>query len=244
MKTVLQKKKILMPLLLATALVGTPLQTHAQKNVMCLKTNTGKYIELCRVRFMTVVDGGNTFDIVVKDGEGARGVTSVSFEKHSSTIDLSQYSTNTDGTAYIDMTLPVWLGTSTGKDYKLSTVSALANVDGKEFEVIGSGFNEKGVKYVTFYRSKTANVPQAGATAIDPVREGDVEQLQLLTPVHSQLSLSCCGDAKTAILYSSSGKQVGGAAVNDGQTTIFVGNLPAGAYIVKVGNKSLKFIKK
>ncbi len=243
MKTVLQKKKILMPLLLAAAMVGNPYQAHAQKNVMCLKTNTGKYIELCRVRFMAVVDGGATFDIIVKDGEGARGVSSVSFEKHASTIDLSQYSTSSDGTDYVDLNLPVWLRTSTGKDHKLSTVSALANIDGKIFEVLGSGFTESNVQYVTFYRSKTAYVPQEGATGIDAAKSGDTEQLQLLTPVHTQLSLSYCGDAKKAVLYSSSGKQVGGAAVNDGETTIYVGNLPAGVYIVKVGNKALKFTK-
>jgi hypothetical protein len=40
------------------------------------------------------------------------------------------------------------------------------------------------------------------------------------------------------------GTQVAGAAVNDGQTTVYVADLPAGVYVVKVGKKALKFTKK
>lgn len=232
-----------MPLLLAAAMLS-PLQANAAtKNVMCLKTNTGKYIELCRVSMMVVVDDNGTFDILVKDGDGVRGVTSISFEKHASDIDLSQYTTNSDGTPYIDVSLPVWLQTSTGKNFKLSTVQALANVDGYLFEVVGSGINETGVRSVRFYRSNTAR-EYTEPTGIPVVKNGDVENLQLLTPVHTQLSLSGCGDAKTAIVYSMNGTQVAGAAVNDGQTTVYVADLPAGVYVVKVGKKALKFTKK
>ena len=56
------------------------------KNVMCLKTNTGQYIEMARVSMMVVPDGGSTFEIVVKDGEGATNVESISFEKHESVL--------------------------------------------------------------------------------------------------------------------------------------------------------------
>ena len=40
------------------------------------------------------------------------------------------------------------------------------------------------------------------------------------------------------------GMQVAGAAVEGGHTTIAVGDLPAGVYVVKVGKKALKFTKK
>ncbi len=244
MKTVLQKKKILMPLLLLAAAWMPAQEIAAQKNVMCLKTNTNKYIECCRVSMIVVVDGGSTFDILTKDGDGAQGVSSISFEKHSSNIDLTKYGTGSDGLPYVDLTLPVWMQTSTGKNFKLANVSAIAEVDGRMFEVVPkSGANETGVRYVTFYRSKTEKEFQEEATAIDAVKEGDVEQLQLLTPVRSQLSLSCCGDAKTAVVYSLNGTQVGGAEVVDGQTTVYVGDLPAGVYVVKVGKKALKFTK-
>ena len=247
MKTVLRKKKILMPLLLAAALTGCPLQGHAQKNVWCLKTNTGKYIELCRVSMMATIDGGSTFDILTKDGEGAEGVTSISFEKHQSNIDLSGYQGNSsDGSVYIDMNLPVWLQTDKGDNVKLKEVNMLANVDGRTYEVLTNGGNYSDVRSVIFYRSKTAWGAQnrGGATAIQPVKQGDEEQLQLLTPVRSQLSLSGCGDAKAAVVYSMNGMQVAGAAVEGGHTTIAVGDLPAGVYVVKVGKKALKFTKK
>ena len=131
MKTVLQKKTILMPLLLA-AFAWAPMQeVSAQKNVMCLKTDKGQYIECCRVSMMATIDGGSTFDILVKDGDGAQGVSSISFEKHSSNIDLSGYQgSNPDGSTYIDVSLPVWLQTDKGDNVKLKDVSMLANVDG------------------------------------------------------------------------------------------------------------------
>lgn len=248
MKTVLQKKKILMPLLLLAAAWMPAQEIAAQKNVMCLKTNTNKYIECCRVSMIVVVDGGSTFDILTKDGDGAQGVSSISFEKHSSNIDLSGYQGNSaDGSVYIDVSLPVWLQTDKGDNMKVNNVSMLANVDGSRFEVLAkSGTNLTDVRYVTFYRSKTAWNAQTngGATAIDPVKQGDIEQLQLLTPVYTQLSLSGCGDAKTAVVYSLNGTQVGGAKVEGGCTNVNVADLPAGIYVVKVGKKALKFTKK
>ena len=247
MKTVLQKKTILMPLLLA-AFAWAPMQeVSAQKNVMCLKTDKGQYIECCRVSMMATIDGGSTFDILVKDGDGAQGVSSISFEKHSSNIDLSGYQgSNPDGSTYIDVSLPVWLQTDKGDNVKMKDVSMLANVDGSLYEVMTSGQTYTGVRSVIFYRSKTAWNAQStgGATAINPAKQGDVEQLQLLTPVHSLLSLSGCGDAKTAVVYSMNGMQVGGAAVEGGHTNIDVADLPAGVYVVKVGKKALKFTKK
>ena len=65
--------------------------------VMCLKTNTGQFIEVVRVSMMVIPDGGNTFEIVVKDCEGASTVESISFEMHESDIDLSKYSGGTSG---------------------------------------------------------------------------------------------------------------------------------------------------
>ena len=45
-------------------------------------------------------------------------------------------------------------------------------------------------------------------------------------------------------LYALDGKQVAAAAVANGVTTVYVGQLPAGVYVLRVGNKALKFTKK
>jgi hypothetical protein len=68
--------------------------------------------------------------------------------------------------------------------------------------------------------------------------------LRLLTPVHSELKLSGCGDATTATVYDIKGVEVANAPVVNGTTTITVTHLPAATYIVKVGSKALKFIKR
>ena len=65
-----------------------------------------------------------------------------------------------------------------------------------------------------------------------------------MTPVHQQLSLSGCGNATSAQVYSLDGKMLAEAAAADGNTTIQVGHLPAGVYVVRVGHKALKFTKK
>ena len=73
--------------LMAVGLFGLSNKADAAK-VMCLKTNTGQYIEVVRVSMMVVADGASTFEIVVKDGLGATNVESISFEAHESDIDL------------------------------------------------------------------------------------------------------------------------------------------------------------
>ena len=100
---------------MAVGLSMTP-NTADATEVMCLKTNSGQYIEVVRVSMMVVVDGASTFEIVVKDGEGATNVESISFEAHESDIDLSKYQGgSSDNNQTIDTSKPVFLITSTGK---------------------------------------------------------------------------------------------------------------------------------
>ena len=66
--------------LMAVGLFGLSNKADAAK-VMCLKTNTGQYIEVVRVSMMVVADGASTFEIVVKDGLGATNVESISPEQ-------------------------------------------------------------------------------------------------------------------------------------------------------------------
>ena len=237
MKQKRSMKGLLLAMLLACA------GNVAAKDVMCLKTNTGQYIEVVRVSMLVIPDGGSTFEIVVRDGEGATGVESISFETHASDIDLSKYQGNSSGeSSTIDVSKPVWLITNTGKHFLVKDVSMLASVDSQGvYEVVTTSGNETGVTSVSFFRGPEDELP----TGIQTVKEmRNVESLQLVTPVSSQLSLSGCGDVSTAVVYAVDGNQVAEAPVSNGSTTVVVGHLKSGVYIVKVGNKALKFIKK
>ena len=238
MKQFKQRWKTGMVAALLTAGLFLPSQTASAKEVMCLKTNTGQYIEVVRVSMLVIPDGGSTFEIVVRDGEGATGVESITFEKHESDIDLSKYQGGSSATDNIDMTKPVWLVTNTGKQFLVKDVKMLASIDTQGvFEVVTTEGNETGVTSVSFFRGES--------TGIEKVKEiRNVEQLRLLTPVCSQLALSGCSETGSAVVFALDGKQMTEAPVNNGHTTIFVGNLKAGVYVVKVGNKALKFIKK
>ena len=209
---------------------------------MCLKTNSGQYIEVVRISMMAVVDDNGTFDILVKDGQGATGVKSVSFEKHQSDIDFSKYKENSDGTRYIDSSKPSFLFTNTGKYFKVKDMTELRAKDGsKKFDVVVGTVTESDVEAVYFYRGDEEDLISG---IKDPLPILEEEKLELLTPVGYQLTLSGCGDAPRAELYSMNGSKVGTAAVQHGVTTLNVAELPAGVYVVKVGKKALKFVKK
>lgn len=237
----MKQKRSMKGLLLAALLACAG--NVAAKDVMCLKTNAGQYIEVVRVSMLVIPDGGNTFEIVVRDGEGATGVESVSFETHASDIDLSQYQgKSSDTSSTIDVSKPVWLITNTGKHFLVKDVNMLASIDSQGvYEVMTTNGNETGVTSVSFFRGPEAEMP----TGIQTVKEmRNVEALQLITPVSSQLSLSGCGDSDVATVYALDGKEMAEAPVANGSTTVVVSHLKSGVYIVKVGNKALKFIKK
>lgn len=227
--------------LMAVGLFGLSNKADAAK-VMCLKTNTGQYIEVVRVSMMVVADGASTFEIVVKDGLGATNVESISFEAHESDIDLSKYQGGSSGdNQTIDTSKPVFLLTSTGKYFYMKDLPKLNAKDGSDkIDVEVGGQTEKDVAYVYFYRG-----PEENLTAIDKVKTAPAEEnLVLSTPVSSQLQISGCGAATKAVIYSANGQMMTEASVCNGVTTINVEQLIKGIYIVRVGKKALKFIKK
>ena len=231
-------------LLFAVVLLST--SQSVAKQVMCLKTNGGQYIELARVSMMVVPDGGSTFEIVVKDGEGATGVENISFEKHDSDIDLSKYGGSSSGSESIDMTKPVFLLTNTGKYFYMKDLPVMTAQDGSSaFEVKVGSTVESSVSKVFFYRGPAEGVEEymtAGISA--PKSQPAEEKLELLTPIGSQMTISGCGAATEAVLYAADGRQMGVAPVNNGVTTVQVGHLDRGVYFVKVGRTSLKFMKR
>lgn len=236
----MKKKSILF---FAAVLLCVP-QAFA-KSVMCLKTNSGQYIELARVSMMVVPDGGSTFEIVVRDGEGATGVESISFEKHESDIDLSKYgSSSTEET--VDMSKPVFLLTSTGKYFYMKELPTMTARDGSsKFDLTVGSTTESDVSFVYFYRGAADNVEEVIAAGIDTPRLLPTdEQLRLQSPISSQMTISGCGAAAEAVVFGADGRIVGRSAVSNGMTTIQCDHLSHGVYIVKVGKKALKFLKK
>ena len=246
-KTVKQRWKTLALAVLVAAGLGCSADVMAaasKKNVMCVKTNTGQYFPVVRVSMMVVADGGSTFEILLKDGQGEAGVQSISFEKHEELIDFDSYKQESDGSASIDLGKPVFLLTSTGKYFYMKELPELQAKDNSSlFDVKVGSTTESNVSAVYFYRGPADNVANVVGIAA-PRAIPATERLQLQTPVSSQLQISGCGTALKATVYATNGAQVAEAAVADGATTIQVGQLPAGVYVVKVGNKALKFIKK
>ena len=237
------KTTVFSTLLLTAACVAVPsAASAASKNVMCLKTNSGQYIELARVSMIVIADGKETFEVVVRDGAGAAGVKSVSFEKHASDIDLSKYQMSSDGTPSIDLTKPIWLIADNGKYYKMKDVKEFTAIEGTNQFFLKTSAGEEKVKAVKFFRGTEADlktgIQQPAAMA------GAEEKLRLSTEVSSSLTIYGCGKAPRAVVYSANGQQVAHAPVANGCSTVQVAHLPAGVYIVKVGNKSLKFLKK
>jgi hypothetical protein len=204
----------------------------------CLITDQNDSIAMSRVQMLANVDADGKFEIVTRDGQGAVGVRNVRFARglNENSGGFQPYQENPEPTE--PLSGPLYLFTDKGDKQPLSNVSMLANIDqqGKFEVVLRSGDNLTGVQYVTF------NIGAEG-TGIQQQTVVD-NMLRLLTPVHSELKLSGCGDAQTAIVYDIKGSEVASAPVVSGTTTISVTHLPAATYIVKVGSKALKFIKK
>lgn len=202
----------------------------------CLITDRGDSIAMSRVELLANVDADGLFEVVTREGDGVAGVRNVRFARG-----LNE---NSGGfVPYEDqqeeqlLSGPLFLITDKGEEQPLSNVSMLANVDqdGRFEVVLHAGSNMTGVEYVTF---------RVGTNDTGIREHFAGTELRLLTPVHFELKLSGCGDASEVSVYNTNGVRVATASVTNGSTTIMVGNLPAGVYIAKVGNKNLKFIKK
>lgn len=237
-QTKLYFKSVLAALTLAAGLAWPTMADAAVKNVMCVKTNTGQYFPVVRVSMMVVADGASTFEIVLKDGEGEANVESVSFEKHDEDIDFNKYKEDSNNDDYIDLTKKIYLITSTGKYF---TVASMPEMKGKEnsalFDVVAGATTEADVESVFFYRGDD---PDQFSSLESIVAD---EQLQLMTPISQQMTLSGCGTARQAVVYGMNGAVLADAPVQDGVCTLQVGHLTPGVYVVKVGKKALKFVK-
>ena len=87
----------------ATLLIGLlslpsgVLAQNSNKQVWCMKTDKGKYVEMSRVQKLTDVDKQGLFKVAVHEGLSASGVESVTFEKHKPAV-----VGDADGSGYVD----------------------------------------------------------------------------------------------------------------------------------------------
>jgi len=245
MKRFTQDIKVgIMAVLMAMGFLCPQQVSAAEKdaNVWCVKTNTGNYYPVLNVSMMVVPDDGKTFEIVLKYGTGETGVTDVTFEKHKEKIDFDLYKPQSGGAVTPNFNQYIYMITNTGKYFQFKTVPTLQPVAGSDkFDVVYSDVTEKNVSKVHFVRTGDIDNYMTGVEA--PIMDQE-ENLTLQTPINSQMQISGCGDAKTAVVYSVSGAKVAQSKVSAGMTTLHVSDLTPGVYVVKVGKKSLKFVKK
>lgn len=240
----LKWKNALMAVLAVAGLAFSGQASAAERNVnvMCAKTNTGNYFPVVRISMIAAIDGGDTFEIVMKDGQGEAGIKSISFEKHQEKIDFDKYKVPTSSYPSPDFSKKIHLMTNVGQYFTFKSLPTLQPNGENTFDVV---FDNKVVASqvgkVWFYRGDNPDEHLQDGIFTPAIEE---EKLQLMSPVGYQLQLSGCGDAAKATVYSVGGKKVAEAGVNYGATTIQVGHLTTGVYVVKVGNKSLKFVKK
>ncbi len=208
----------------------------------CLITDKNDSIAMSRVAFLAYVDQTGLFEVVTREGEGATDVKQVRFARGLSAEsgDFKPYQEGQEQPS--SATGALWLQTDKGDSQPMSNVAMLANVDAKgRFEVVlQEGGSLMDVAYVTFFRDTETAIQQP------KVETGEEKEpiLRLMTPVHFELKLSGCGDATNAVVYDMRGAKMASAPVANGTTTIAVGHLITGVYIVRVGNKTLKFFKK
>lgn len=187
MRTVKQRWKTLALAVMVAAGLGISTDAMAaasKKNVMCVKTSTGNYYPVVSVSQLVVVNGGTTFNIVLKDGQKENGVQSISFEKHEVEIDFSQYQTSSDGLPYVDMTKPSYMVTSTGKFFLLKDLPTLTAKEGStKFDVTANGTIEGDVTSVTFFRGKPEDY-NPGTMAGDANGDGNVNAADIVEVVN------------------------------------------------------------
>ena len=96
MRTTINSKAFAVTLLIGLLSLPSGLMAqNSNKQVWCLKTDKGQYIEMSRVQKLTSIDTQELFKVAVRQGKGASGVKNVTFEKHAVIGDA-------DGNGYVD----------------------------------------------------------------------------------------------------------------------------------------------
>lgn len=133
----------------------------------------------------------------------------------------------------------VWcMQTNTGQLIRMSNVAYIL-AEGAEPEtfsvVLKEGNPVENVGKITFL--------QADPTGISQVETSD--DISMLTQVMgNELVISGTAEGQIVAVLSVSGAMLQQAVTTHSSTHLYIGNLTSGVYILKVGNKAIKFIKK
>jgi hypothetical protein len=188
MRTVKQRWKLFALAVFVAAGLGVSTDVMAaasKKNVICVKTSTGNYYPVVTVSQLVAVNGGTTFNIVLKDGKKENGIESISFEKHEVEIDFSEYQTNSDGTPYVDMTKPVYMVTSTGKLILMKDLPTMEVQEGStKFDVKVNGSIEGNLTHVSFYRGNPEDFNKSEDNTGDANGDGNVNAADIVEVVN------------------------------------------------------------
>ena len=166
MKKLKTERIRLLKALVLLALPLVPFDVGAQDLQWCLKTDQGQFIEMARVEMLAAVDGQSTFEVVVRKGQGAVGVKSITFELHE-----SDYVAPADDEPIVDTGTGPWcLITDSGDSIAMSRVQMLVNIDdSNQFEVVTTdGANSTGVTNIRFARGLGS--ASGGFVKIDPTQ--------------------------------------------------------------------------
>lgn len=132
----------------------------------------------------------------------------------------------------------VWcIVTDSGQKIAMSNVSFILASDASEtLSIVCNNGN-------VAYRVSKITFEQAEPTGISDIKD-DSESSFTLLPASSSLLISGCAENTTVSVYDGSGRLVRQSVITSGSHEISLSGLTPGVYILKVGNRSIKFLKK
>lgn len=124
-----------------------------------------------------------------------------------------------------------------GHAFALDSVTCLLASDTEEAFtiVLNNGNLQTGVTEATFKKQDLSAIQSATATPSAPT---------LALEARTRLVVSGCAEGTPLRLYNAGGQLLRSGQVSAGSSTVDVASLPAGVYIIKVGECSIKFHKK
>lgn len=134
----------------------------------------------------------------------------------------------------------VWcMVTQSGQTVPMSNVAYLLSAGGSQPEtfsiVLKEGDPIENVGKVNFARLET--------TGIDTVKPtGEIPMITSL--VGNQLTISATTSGQAVSVYSIGGVMMLSTVTAGEETTLYIGNLAPGVYVLKVGDTAIKFMKK
>ena len=229
----MRKLFILTILLCLYAYDGVYAQSVSQ---WCLKTDQGQYIEMARVEMLAAVDGQAAFEVVVREGQGAVGVKSITFEQQES----DYVAPADDQPIVVTETGPWCMITDRNDSIAMSRVAMLASADGSsQFEVVATdGANLVGVNTICCGRGQSNTsggfkpITGGGGSTTDPNRYNPWCMItdKNDTIAMSRVQMLANVDMQNIVQSNLVGKDTNGYPVVNGLRSYFAGSSPSNLY--------------